>query len=417
MSTIIVNGGRSLNGEIQIQGAKNAILPILAASIMTEEPIVIHNCPRLTDVHNMLHILNMLGCEAVQSGRTIRVDASRSDSYEMPTDLSKQLRSSIFMLGALITRFERAWVTQPGGCDIGMRPIDLHLKGLRELNVQIIEEHGAIHCVGRDVRGADITLDYPSVGATENIIMAAVKAKGKTIIRNAAREPEVSDLANFINAMGGDVRFAGTGTIEIHGVEHLHGTEYSIIPDRIVAGTYMAAAAMTGGELRLKGAVQDHLTSISSKLVEAGCDIRFHKDEMTICGPARPQEMKRIETLPFPGFPTDIQAPVFAVACIADGTSVIMENVFENRFRHASELTRMGADISINDRSAVVRGVERLQGAAVTACELRGGAALVLAGLAAKGQTVVEKADFISRGYEDIVSELTSVGADIRRFD
>lgn len=417
MSTLIVNGGRTLNGEIEVHGAKNAILPILAACIMTDEPITLHNCPKLSDVHNMLKILNILGCEAVQSGSVIRVDASKSDSYEMPPELSREIRSSIFMLGALITRFGKAWVSQPGGCDIGMRPIDLHLKGLRELNVKIIEEHGAIYCSGKETRGAEVTLDYPSVGATENIIMASVKAKGKTTIRNAAREPEVMDLADFINAMGGDVRYAGTGTIEINGVDELHGTEYSIIPDRIVAGTYLTAAAITGGEIKVVGAVREHLTSTVAKLNEAGCEMEYHTDGMTLRGPARPSEMKRIETLPFPGFPTDIQAPIFALASIAEGTSVIVENVFENRFRHAPELARMGAQVSINDRSAIIRGVEKLQGAEVSACELRGGAALVLAGLVAKGTTVIENAHFISRGYEDIEGVLSSVGAIIRRVE
>ncbi len=380
---------------------------------MTEEEIVLESCPVLSDVSNMLEILRLLGCEVETEGDVIRINAGHADKHEMPTELSKKMRSSIFMLGALISRFGKAWVTQPGGCEIGLRPIDLHLKGLRALNVSVMEEHGEIQCNGEHTRGAEITLDYPSVGATENIIMAAVTAKGKTLLHNAAREPEVVDLANFINQMGGRIQGAGTGTIEIIGVERLHGTRYRIMPDRIVAGTYLAAAAVTGGDVTLTNICPAHLHAAASKLQETGCDIEFTDNTIHLKAPNRLGEMQKIETLPYPGFPTDLQAQFMAVACVCHGTCIISENVFENRFKHVPELSRMGARIQIKERTAVVRGGAPLLGAEVAAKDLRGGAALVIAGLAAKGKTVVEGKCFIDRGYQDMAKELSSLGAEI----
>lgn len=414
MSCFTVYGGVPLSGSVPVYGAKNAILPILAACIMTEEEVILENCPHLSDVGNMLEILRLLGCEAVRTGSEIRLCAKHADSYEMPEALSKKMRSSIFMLGALISRFGKAKVTQPGGCEIGLRPIDLHLKGLRALQVQINETHGEIHCDGTHARGAEITLDYPSVGATENIIMAAVTARGVTVLHNAAREPEVADLAQFINQMGGRIEGAGTGTVKITGVKKLNGVRYVIMPDRIVAGTYLAAAAIAGGNITLTNICPAHLQAAASKLQETGCEITFTPNSVHLLAPKRLCEMQKIETLPYPGFPTDLQAQFMAVACLCRGTCVISENVFENRFKHAPELCRMGAKIQIKERTAVVRGGAPLFGAQVSAKDLRGGAALVIAGLAAEGKTVVEGKQFIDRGYENLARELGALGAEIQ---
>jgi UDP-N-acetylglucosamine 1-carboxyvinyltransferase len=363
----------------------------------------------------MIEILRSLGAEVITDHDIIVIDARHADSHEMPEELSKQMRSSIFLLGALISRFKKAWVTQPGGCDIGLRPIDLHLKGLRQLNVEIIEAHGAIHCIGSDARGSEISFDYPSVGATENIMMAAVMAEGTTVIHNAAREPEVRDLACFINKMGGMIHGAGTDCVTIYGVRELHGAEYEIMPDRIVAGTYMAACAITGGDVRVENIVPEYLSAACSKLGEAGCELTISKNSLRLRAPKRLCEMKQIETLPYPGFPTDLQAQWMAVACVAKGTSIVAENVFENRFKHASELQRLGADITVRDRIAIVRGVETLEGTRVAAKDLRGGAALVIAGLKASGITEVTGASFIDRGYQDLAAELNSIGAQIEK--
>lgn len=414
MSCFTVYGGVPLSGSVPVYGAKNAILPILAACIMTEEEVILENCPHLSDVENMLEILRLLGCEAVCMGSEIRLCAKHADSYEMPEALSKKMRSSIFMLGALISRFGKAKVTQPGGCEIGLRPIDLHLKGLRALQVQINETRGEIHCDGTHARGAEITLDYPSVGATENIIMAAVTARGVTVLHNAAREPEVADLAQFINQMGGRIEGAGTGTVKITGVEKLNGVRYAIMPDRIVAGTYLAAAAIAGGNITLTNICPAHLQAAASKLQETGCEITFTPNSVHLLAPKRLCEMQKIETLPYPGFPTDLQAQFMAVACLCRGTCVISENVFENRFKHAPELCRMGAKIQVKERTAVVRGGAPLFGAQVSAKDLRGGAALVIAGLAAEGKTVVEGKQFIDRGYENLARELGALGAEIQ---
>lgn len=414
MSCFTVYGGVPLSGSVPVYGAKNAILPILAACIMTEEEVILENCPHLSDVENMLEILRLLGCEAVCMGSEIRLCAKHADSYEMPEALSKKMRSSIFMLGALISRFGKAKVTQPGGCEIGLRPIDLHLKGLRALQVQINETRGEIHCDGTHARGAEITLDYPSVGATENIIMAAVTARGVTVLHNAAREPEVADLAQFINQMGGRIEGAGTGTVKITGVKKLNGVRYAIMPDRIVAGTYLAAAAIAGGNITLTNICPAHLQAAASKLQETGCEITFTPNSVHLLAPKRLCEMQKIETLPYPGFPTDLQAQFMAVACLCRGTCVISENVFENRFKHAPELCRMGAKIQVKERTAVVRGGAPLFGAQVSAKDLRGGAALVIAGLAAEGKTVVEGKQFIDRGYENLARELGALGAEIQ---
>lgn len=415
MSKLVVMGEAKLHGEMRVPGAKNAVLPILAASLLTDEPVRLYDCPRLLDVLNMLRILRTLGVRAQWESDALVIDASKANSYEMPAHLSKELRSSIFMLGPLLGRFQRAHCTFPGGCEIGMRPIDLHLHGLASLNVRIREEYGDILCDGSALTGAVVHLDYPSVGATENLMMAAVAAKGDTVIQNAAREPEIVDLQGFLNAIGCLVSGAGSSTVTIVGGRKRHGAEYRIMPDRIVAGTLMCAAAITGGKIVLTNARADDASSVVSKLREAGCDIDAYENAIRISGPVRPRELKLVETLPHPGFPTDMQAQMMAVCSVADGTGIIVENVFESRFKHAAELMRMGANITIKDRTAIVRGVPYLMGAEVMARDLRGGAALCLAGLRASGHTVIHSAEHIDRGYERIEDMLTGLGADIRR--
>lgn len=415
MASFCVRGGRALRGKLRVPGAKNAILPILAASLLTKERIELNNCPRLLDVENMMAILRLLGCDTGWEGNTIYVDAKNAYCYEMPEKLAKEMRSSIFLLGPAVARFGKALFTYPGGCEIGNRPIDLHLQGLSELNVHIREEQGKILCDGHDMRGAEIHLDYPSVGATENIMLAATMAPGQTLIRNAAREPEIQDLQDFLNQIGAAVSGAGTSTVIIWGRRELGGTKYSIIPDRIVAGTLMTASAITGGEVLLENVRADHMHAVFSKLRECGCVITLNGSTALVQGPKRPMELRLIETLPYPGFPTDMQAQMFALATISCGTSIIRENVFENRFKHAAELARMGADSTVKDRMAIIRGVDKLCGAQVTSRDLRGGAALVLAGLRAEGETVVDEVHLIDRGYERLENMLGELGADITR--
>ncbi|OQB24627.1 MAG: UDP-N-acetylglucosamine 1-carboxyvinyltransferase 1 [Firmicutes bacterium ADurb.Bin182] len=415
MSRLVVQGGKKLKGSIEVPGAKNAVLPILAASLLSTKPIRLEHCPHLLDVDNMLLILRYLGCSAEWDQDSLVINAASADKCVMPDHLAKELRSSIFMLGPVLGRFKKALFSYPGGCEIGHRPIDLHLHGLSALNVRIVEEHGHIICDGKELTGASIHLDYPSVGATENLMMAAVAAKGQSMIFNAAREPEIEDLQNFLNLMGCQVSGAGTSTIAINGGFEPCPVTYRIIPDRIVTGTLMCAAAITGGDIQLYNIRPAHLGSIVSKLREAGCAIDVYADSLRIRGPHRPRELKLVETLPHPGFPTDMQAQVFALCTIADGTSIIVENVFENRFKHASELARMGAVSMLKDRTAIIRGVPRLTGAQVTARDLRGGAALVLAGLCADGTTVVNSAEHIDRGYERLENMLNSLGAEVYR--
>ncbi len=413
MDVFRIMGGKRLSGRVRLSGAKNAVLPILAAALLTDEPVVLKDCPRLKDVSNMLSILQTLGCTYQRREDEILVDASGAQGWEMPGELSKQLRSSIFMMGSILGRFRRATVTYPGGCEIGLRPIDLHLSGLRALGVRISEAHGMIYCDGSDMRGGEVQLDFPSVGATENVMMAAVLSKGQTVIHNAAREPEIEDLQNFINAMGGKVRGAGSSTIFIEGVSALHGAVYSPLPDRIVAGTLMAAAAATGGELELDNVHMGDLAAVSDKMRQAGCEIETRDNALTLRAP-RILRPVRISTQPFPGFPTDMQAQMMAMACLAQGTSVIVENVFENRFAQASQLRRMGADILIHDRTAVIHG-GRLTGASVASRDLRGGAALVIAALAAEGVSEVSNVEFIDRGYDALECTLSALGAQIQR--
>ena len=414
MEKFVIEGGRPLYGEIEIQSAKNAVLPLLAASVLTEERIVIHNCPRITDVLNMAQILEELGCRTSFTDGALTVDPSDAANHEIPAALAKELRSSVFMLGSVLSRFGRARIAYPGGCDIGLRPIDLHLGGLRRLGVRIEEEGGCINCACGKMRGADIVLGCPSVGATENIMLAAVKAEGTTVIRNAAKEPEIADLQNFVNRMGGRISGGGSSTVVVEGVKSLHGAEYTPVSDRIEAGTFLIASAMCGGELALKNARAENLSALLDKLREISCKIHAIDDKIYIKSGAR-FSPKLIETSPYPGFPTDLQAPMTALACICGGSTVVVENLFETRFKHVPELIRMGADITVRGRSAFVRGVPRLHGADVCAGDLRGGAALALAAISAEGRSTVTDLRHIDRGYSEFEYKLRGAGARIRR--
>lgn len=409
----IINGGKSLFGELAIIGAKNAVLPILAATVINGGQNTISNIPRLKDVEVMVNILTSLGAKIQDSGETLSIDTSTIDNVSLPEELVREMRSSIIFMGALLARFGEAVLSYPGGCEIGPRPIDLHLKSLRQMGATIEESHGFLHCKTKGLKGCDIQLDYPSVGATENIILAAVTAEGITTIRNAAREPEIIDLQDYLNKAGCRVKGAGTSIITIEGVKELFSCEHIIIPDRIVAGTFMVAAAITKGEVVLKNIVVDHLQSIIAKLKETGTTTIIDKKDIKIIGPNKLSPIEMLQTLPFPGFPTDMQAQFMALLSIAGGTSIINETVFENRFKHAEELTRMGANIKTFGNVAVVKGVSGLTGAKVFAKDLRGGAALVLSGLAAQGVTEVENVYHINRGYENLYLNLQKLGASI----
>lgn len=415
MESFVIQGGRRLEGAVRVDGAKNAALPILAACVLTQETVQLHHVPQISDVSRMVDILRILGCNVLVDGHDMRLNASHISQTEMPDQLSKQIRSSIFLLGPILSRFRRATVTYPGGCEIGLRPIDLHLAGLKSLGVEIREEGGVIHCDGTRMHSGEIHLDYPSVGATENIMMAAVLLPGESVIHNAAREPEIVDLAGFINAMGGRVHGAGSAVMTIEGVKALHGTQWQPMPDRIVAGTLLAAGAITGGQVELTQAPVTALHAINAKLREMGCDVREEGDRVMLQAPKRLTAFAQLQTQPYPGFPTDMQVQMLALLSVAEGTGVIVENVFENRFTHAGDLNRMGARILCSGRTAVVRGVEELYGARVTARDLRGGAALVLAGLKAQGETQVDGAELVERGYERLENQLNALGAQVRR--
>ncbi len=415
MDKFIIEGGGKLYGKADIQSAKNSVLPLLAASVLTDEQVTIRDVPAISDVENMLHILTELGCKISRTADSVIIDSVNAVSHEIPARLTKELRSSVFMLGSVLTRFHRAKISYPGGCDIGLRPIDLHLSGLKRLGVKIVEESGYISCSAEKLSGADILLDFPSVGATENIILAAVRAEGLTVIRNAAKEPEIVDLQNFLNAMGGKVRGAGGGTVFVEGVEKLRGVEYTPIKDRIEAGTFLIAAASCGGEIEMDGVPEENIAALLHKLRENGCKINIKNDRIILRSDGRLFAADLIETTPFPGFPTDLQAQFSALACTAKGTTLVVENLFETRYKYAAELKRMGADITVRGRNAVIRGVEKLHGASMTAGDLRGGAALVIAALKAEGVSSVADLSHIDRGYADFEYKLKKLGARIRR--
>lgn len=416
MNSFVIKGGNKIEGEIEVQGAKNAVLPILAATVLNGGKNIIYNCPGLRDVEITIDVLKNLGCKIEKRGKTLFVDSENINGFTIPDNLMRQMRSSIIFLGAIIARCREAVVSMPGGCEIGNRPIDLHLKALRQLGVEITESHGYINCKADKLKGDNIHLDFPSVGATENIMLAACMAEGITTVTNAAREPEIVDLEAFLNRMGAKISGSGSNIIRIEGVKKLYGVEHQIIPDRIVAATYLSCAAATKGSIILKKVNPNHMDAMTAVLKEMGCKIYTEKSRIILSAPvSRLKAVKRIVTMPYPGFPTDIQSPFMALSSIADGTSVFVENIFENRFHHVEELIRMGADIKVDGRIAVVQGVKSLGGATVRAKELRGGAAMILAALAADGITTVEDIKYIDRGYESIEKYLSSCGANIQR--
>lgn len=413
MSKYIINGGKKLYGKVNINGAKNSVLPLLATCLLTDEPVIIHNCPEISDVRNMCKIIVNLGCKVTHEKDTIILDSSDMFCNEIPIDLAKELRSSLFLMGSLLTRCRKAKIAYPGGCDIGLRPIDIHLKALQELNIKIEEKYGYIYCSVDKIKGADIQLDIPSVGATENIMMAAVMAEGKTTVRNPAKEPEIVDLQNLLNKMGAKIKGAGSSIIEIEGVKKLHGGEHIPISDRISAGTYLIAGAVCGGEIEIDNINPEHIFSLTSKLNKNSCKITSLNDKIIISSDGRLNSLGKVETMYYPGFPTDLQAQLMALSCVCKGTTKIVENIFETRFNHVPELIKMGADIVVEGRMAVVNGVDRLSGADVYAKDLRGGAALVIAALSAQGLTTVNDIYHIERGYENFEDNLAKLGAEI----
>jgi len=409
----VICGKTRLNGEIHIHGAKNSLLPILAAVILTNEDVCILNCPPLTDVKNMLILLEDIGVKVKYEGNKALISPKAVKKCELDSLLMCRLRSSIFMLGPMLARLGRVELGYPGGCDIGIRPIDLHLKGLRDLGVDVKRYGEKIICTAEKLTGGEIYLDYPSVGATENIMMASVLADGATIIQNAAKEPEIVDLQEFINKMGGCVRGAGTDRIIIHGRQSLHGCEYSPIPDRIVTGTFMLATGACGGEVFINNGIKEHLSALIAKLRECGCDIDGYENGIRIASDGRLKSSRLIETLPYPGFPTDLQSQMMTLQAVCEGTCVLIENVFENRFKLAQELKKMGADITIKDRTAIINGVKSLHGATVFTHDLRSAASLIIAGLIAEGNTTVIDNGLLDRGYFEFEKQLNSLGASI----
>lgn len=415
MSKIVIAGGKSLNGSIKIQGSKNAVLPILAATVLSGNKSVLHNCPNLKDVEASLNILKYLNCDIKIENDTITVDSQNVKTNFIPENLMREMRSSIIFLGAIIARSKKAIISMPGGCELGARPIDLHLKAFRQMGIKIKESHGFIDCEADKIIGCNIHLDFPSVGATENIMLLASCANGQTVISNAAKEPEIEDLQAFLNAMGCKISGSGTDVITIEGVKKLISAEHTVIPDRIVTTTYLACGAITKGDIEIKGAKPEHIKSVISILKECGSNIDIKNDSIRITQKGDILPIDYIRTLPYPGFPTDAQAILMSLLTIAKGTSIITENIFENRFKHTGELNRMGADIMVDGRVAVIKGVSKLFGANVSALDLRGGAALVVAGLAAEGVTEVCNAFHIDRGYEKLEENLKILGADIKR--
>lgn len=412
MSSYIIQGGEKLQGEVKISGSKNAALPIIAASILNGGITKLYNVPNIHDTQKMIEILKLLGCKVKKKENKIIIDSSKVEKYEIPEELMREMRSSVILAGGIVGKYRKATFSYPGGCDIGARPIDLHLKAFEKLGINIIENYGKIECKCDKIVGTQIDLDFPSVGATENTILAACLAEGITTINNAAREPEIIDLQKFLNKMGAKVKGAGTNTIEIEGVKKLKDVDYNIMPDRIEAGTFLVAGAITEGKVKLLNADASQIQPIINKLEEANCKIEIAKDYIQLIAPKRLKAVD-IKTMPHPGFPTDMQS-VFAAAMVkAKGTSVIVENIFENRYKYTQELVRMGAKITIEGRTAVIKGVKRIQGTTVKSTDLRGGAAMVILGLAAKGITEVENIHYILRGYENLDKKLENLGAKI----
>ena len=415
MEKYIIRGGNKLQGEVTISGAKNAAVAILPAAILSDEPCIIENVPNISDIDITNKILLSMGADVTMLNKsTLRIDPRRVHTPCVEYDLAKNMRASYYFLGALLGKVGRARVSMPGGCDLGARPVDQHLKGFSSLGAECSVDHGMIHAQADKLVGAHIYFDMVTVGATINVMLAAVKADGLTVIENAAKEPHIVDLANFLNSMGADIMGAGTDVIKIKGVKTLHGAQYSIIPDQIEAGTYMVAAAATNGNVLIKNVIPKHLESITAKLQKIGARVEEYDDAVRVVGTGRLVKTN-VKTLPHPGFPTDMQPQITTLLTLAEGTSIVTESIFDNRFKYVDQLRRMGADISVDGRVAVIEGTGRLMGAPVRATDLRAGVALVIAGLAAVGTTEVEDIFHVERGYEDLEKKLRALGADIRK--
>lgn len=412
MKKFVIEGGKKLEGTTYVSGSKNASLPIIAATLLNKGINKLYNVPNIHDTKMMFKILEGLGCKVKKTNGKIVIDSRNITNYEIPDNLMSQMRSSVIIAGALLSRSKKVTFTYPGGCDIGSRPIDLHIKAFEKLGINVKEEFGELVCTADEIVGTDINLDFPSVGATENIMLASVFAKGTTKINNAAMEPEIIDLQNALNSMGAKISGAGTNNIIIKGVEKLQDLSYNIIPDRIEAGTLLCATAITGGNITLKKVIPEHIDTLIKKLEEMGCEISISKNEIILKSPKRLKAVD-IKTLPYPGFPTDLQSILGSVLTVAKGTSIIIENIFENRYKYLNELTKMGAKTTIEGRTAVIKGIKRLNKAKVKSTDLRGGAALVIAALNAKGRTYIENIEYILRGYENLDLKLKSLGANI----
>lgn len=418
MERMIIEGMIPLKGEVDLQGSKNSLLPILAATVLLDGEAVLHNCPDLTDVQAAIKILTYLGAKVKRENATLIVDSRGINRYDIPEKLMHEMRSSIVFLGPLLGRMGKAKLSMPGGCEIGLRPIDLHIKAMREFGVIVNDECGEIECTcPKGIKGAEINLSFPSVGATENIMLAACLAKGKTVIINAAREPEIEDLGNFLNACGAKIRGQGEGIIEIHSVKKLKSAEHNVIPDRIVAATYMSACAVTGGKVKINSVSMPHISPVMPIFIESGCQIKTEDNNIIITAPKMLSSFGTIRTMPYPGFPTDFQSPAMTMAAVSKGTTVFIETIFESRYKHVAELLKMCANIKVEGRVAIVEGVDCLCGANVFSPDLRGGTSLVVAGLCARGITVVNNLSHIDRGCERFAEKLNMLGAKIKRED
>lgn len=413
MAKYIIKGSNKLEGKVKISGSKNAALPIIAASILNAGKTTLYNVPNIHDTQMMFEILKNLGGKVEKKNNKIIIDTSKIKKYEIPEDLMRQMRSSVILAGSLIGKYQKAIFSYPGGCDIGTRPIDLHLKGFEKLGINITKNYGNISCICDKIVGEKIDLDFPSVGATENIMLASCLGEGTTQINNAAREPEIIDLQNFLNKMGAKIQGAGSNKIQIEGVKKLNDVSYNIMPDRIETGTFLCATAMSQGNIIIENTNINHITPIISKLEEANCKLKLEKDKIELKAPKKLKALE-IRTMPYPGFPTDMQSIFVSMLTIAKGTSIIVENIFESRYKFTQELIRMGAKITIEGKSAIVKGTRKLYGANVNATDLRGGAALVLAGIVAKGETTIENIEYILRGYENLNKKLENLGVNIK---
>ena len=416
MASYIIKGGEKLEGIVKISGSKNAALPILAATVLNVGKTTLYNVPNIQDTQMMFKILETLGGKVEKKNNKIIIDTSKINKFEIPEELMHKMRSSVILAGALLGRYKKAIFSYPGGCDIGSRPIDLHLRSFEKLGINVVQNYGNIICNAEKIKGEKIDLDFPSVGATENAILASVLAEGTTTITNAAREPEIIDLQNFLNKMGAKIIGAGTNEIQITGVKKLKDISYNIMPDRIETGTFLCLAVATKGNLILENTNAEHITPVITKLQEAECKIEIEKNKIKINSNKKIKALD-IKTMPYPGFPTDMQSVFTAMLTTAKGTSIIVENIFENRFKYTQELNKMGAKITVEGKSAIIRGVRKLYGANVKATDLRGGAALVLAGLSAKGVTKVDDIEYILRGYENFDKKLRNINADIQMID